>query len=317
MMKSSIVDEIFARSQSLLDSLKIIIRDCSVNDESNDDLHQFVRFSSQDYERARRKQTLDLASFLFSLFLSLKLWTQMITAADQNDLNEKKKKKNENESSDLSDVLNDCDYFFCRTDTTGDKTAPPEEEEEEEEKEVSNPSATQYASSSGFTAPALHTEDDVHNTNQSDLLPKKWEIVALLPNVCDVTRTNTCTILTDKKQRPLSLLEAWTKARPLKGKRKIEATGWDKPGEEKVGVNFLKDLAECKFTIESFGYVRVSDCCDGDDDDFVEVATNSDITFSSEDDDDDDASKKGGRKRPRVVKIDDEDEQCEYSDDSY
>jgi hypothetical protein len=106
---------------------------------------------------------------------------------------------------------------------------------------------------SSFCGEVLSSDDDEDDNEEEEELDeeledvhRKWEIVARYPCVLHrVERTKNDANDNDKTS---SLLDAWMRAVPRKGKRKLKAVGFGRD----IGNGLLKDLAECNFRVEEF-----------------------------------------------------------------
>ncbi len=107
---------------------------------------------------------------------------------------------------------------------------------------------------SSFCGEVLSSDDDDDDDSEEEEeldeeledVHRKWEIVARYPCVLHrVERTKNDANDNDKTS---SLLDAWMRAVPRKGKRKLKAVGFGRD----IGNGLLKDLAECNFRVEEF-----------------------------------------------------------------
>ena len=107
---------------------------------------------------------------------------------------------------------------------------------------------------SSFYGEVLSSDDDDDDDSEEEEeldeeledVHRKWEIVARYPCVLHrVERTKNDANDNDKTS---SLLDAWMRAVPRKGKRKLKAVGFGRD----TGNGFFKDLTECNFRVEVF-----------------------------------------------------------------
>ena len=107
---------------------------------------------------------------------------------------------------------------------------------------------------SSFYGEVLSSDDDDDDDSEEEEeldeeledVHRKWEIVARYPCVLHrVERTKNDANDNDKTS---SLLDAWMRAVPRKGKRKLKAVGFGRD----IGNGLLKDLTECNFRVEEF-----------------------------------------------------------------
>jgi hypothetical protein len=184
------------------------------------------RSSSLDF--VSQQQRLILESFFFLLVFSLCVLSTTTTTT----------KRTTNAREIIDDEANECAMTTpVSINADKDDGGKQKEDEKREKNDV------------------LLSSDDTDDENDKDESSRldeereekhqKWEIIAKFPP--RVVRETT-----KGGANASSLLEAWIKAVPRKGKRTLKAVGFGRD----TGNGFFKDLAECDFRVEEFRCVE-------------------------------------------------------------